>query len=217
MALSLSSDSIQWRIQGWFPELDSKAHEKLKCFHEELLKFNGKINLISPRTEKNADLVHFADAIIASNFILKSSTRSTIYDFGSGNGIPGLVLAAIDINRAVHLVDADMRKCEFLKHVASKAGLKNVSVHHKRLEDLPDESVQCASTRGLATVSKCLLLARKSAAPGCELFHLKSEAWSTEVASLPSQVLAHWSARHLVDYKLPAGDVVYSIVLTVKK
>ncbi|MEK6556259.1 MAG: RsmG family class I SAM-dependent methyltransferase [Bdellovibrionota bacterium] len=210
-------EQVNWRIESWFKDLPAAQVSQLKVFHTELIKFNGKINLISPRTEKMADLVHFADGIIASRIILEATTHSDIYDLGSGNGIPGLVLATLAPSRTIHLVDADMRKCEFMKHVASKAGLKNVNVLHKRLEDLEDDSVMCASTRGLAAISKCLVLARKCAGPGCQMFHLKSDAWSTEIASIPSQVFAFWSTQHLVDYKLPAGDAVYSIVLTTKK
>ena len=212
-----TNENVFWRLEEWFPEVSADTHLQLRSFHSELIKFNGKINLISPRTEKNADLVHFADGVIASRFVLESCQKTEIYDFGSGNGIPGFVLAALAPNRKVHMVDADMRKCEFMKHVVTKMGLKNVQIHHKRLEDLDQDSVHCATTRGLAAISKSLVLARKCAASGCEFFHLKSEAWSTEIASIPAQVLAFWSARHLVDYKLPSGDVVYSIVLTVKK
>lgn len=217
LQLSQAPEQVNWRIEEWFKDLSANHISQLKIFHSELIKFNGKINLISPRTEKNADLVHFADGVIASRLILNSTTHRDIYDLGSGNGIPGLILATLAPDRHIHLVDADMRKCEFMKHVATRAGLKNTTVHHKRLEDLDDESVSCASTRGLAAIGKCLVLARKCAAPGCQMFHLKSEAWSTEIANIPSQVFAHWSAQHLVDYKLPAGDTVYSIVLTTKK
>jgi 16S rRNA (guanine527-N7)-methyltransferase len=215
--LSQLEEQVNWRIETWFKDIPSAQVAQLKAFHGELIKFNGKINLISPRTEKNADLVHFADGIIASRIILESTTQSSIYDLGSGNGIPGLVLATLAPDRKVTLVDADMRKCEFMKHSAAKAGLKNVFVLHKRLEDLDEGSVLCASTRGLAAISKCLVLARRCAGPGCQMFHLKSEAWSTEIASIPSQVLAFWTPRHLVDYKLPAGEAVYSVVLTTKK
>lgn len=213
----MAEELVNWRIANWFKDIPESQVAQLRAFHTELIKFNGKINLISPRTEKNADLVHFADGIIASRLITSSTTHSDIYDFGSGNGIPGLILACLAPERRIHLVDADMRKCEFMKHAGMKMGLRNLSVHHKRLEDLEEGSVLCASTRGLAAISKVLVLARKCAASGCQIFHLKSEAWSTEIASIPSQVFAYWSAQHLVDYKLPAGEAVYSIVQTTKK
>lgn len=215
--MSQTTEPAEWRIEKWFPEIPANQIAQLQVFHSELIKFNGKINLISPRTEKHADLIHIADGIIATRIVLEKTTQSVIHDLGSGNGIPGLIMAVLAPDRQIHLVDADSRKCEFIKHAAGKAGLRNVIVSQERVEDLGENSIHCATTRGLAAIAKTLVLMRKCAAPGCEVYHMKSDAWSTEIASIPSQVFAFWSAEHLVDYKLPESDVVYSVVLTSRK
>lgn len=92
-----------------------------------------------------------------------------------------------------------------------------MKVSHLRVEDLSEGVIKCAMARGLASVSKILVMARRACAPGSEFFHMKSDSWATEVAEIPSQALAHWEPRHLGDYRLPAGTTTYSIVVTQKK
>lgn len=210
-------DGHYWRIGKWFKDLSTQQIEQLKIYHSELIRFNGRINLISPRTEKVADQTHFADSILGGRVVLNSSSRSEIHDLGSGNGLPGLVMAVLASDRNFVLVDADARKVEFLKHSASRMELKNVNFVNGRLEDLPPESVRCAVSRGLASISKALLMSRKSASKDCEFYHFKGDSWSKEVAEIPSQVLAHWEFKHVEDYTLPESITKLSVILTKRR
>lgn len=203
-----------WRIPKWFPDLTEKTHLLLRSYLSELIHFNGRMNLISPRTEKFADQIHFADGILGSRIVLGMTAAPEIYDIGSGNGIPGLILATLDQGRRVILVDADARKIEFLKHCISRLGIKNCSTIHARLEDLPQRSIHCVVNRAFASISKSLLLSRKAAAEDCSFFHFKGHSWSSEVADIPSQILASWDPMHVKDYALPESETVLSIVLT---
>ncbi len=212
--MSLPSGPHEWRIPEWFPELgDDKLHQ-LKTFHGELIQFNGRMNLISPRTERTADLVHFADGIIGCRIVAEACDSDEIWDMGSGNGIPGLVMACLFPERRILPVEADARKVEFLKHVASRMGLQNVAVTHARVEDIEEGSIHCGMTRAMASISKTLLLARKAAAHDCRFFHFKGESWSKEVAEIPSQILAFWEPGHVKAYHLPNGQGDFNIIMT---
>ena len=110
--------SPNWRIKVWFPDIDDKAHDMLKQYWIELLKFNKAINLISRKTVLNADAIHFADSIMGAQIVRKKANRNEyLYDLGSGNGFPGLVYSILYPDQKVILLDSDERKCEFLKHV----------------------------------------------------------------------------------------------------
>ena len=85
--------TIHWRINTWFPDLSEDVKKKLKILHDDLLKFNKTNNLISIKTIGHADAIHFADSILASKAIYSSMNIDEIYDFGSGNGFPGVVFA----------------------------------------------------------------------------------------------------------------------------
>lgn len=207
-------ESKLWRVNEWFPELTSDAKRQLRTYHVELLTFNRAINLISGRTEETADLVHFADCILGCQLILKSCTGPEIVDFGSGNGLPGIVLGILAPEFKVTLVESDARKVEFLKHVVNRTGLTNVIPRHMRAEDVPADSVQWAVSRGFASIQKSLLLSRKAVCVGGQYFHFKGESWVREVADIPSQMCRHWIPMLVDDYSLPVGSARLSIVVT---
>lgn len=206
----------QWRIPEWFAHLSDVQLEQLRVFHVELISFNGRINLISPRSERNADIVHFADCISACEALLSSTQEQEIYDIGSGNGLPGIVLAILDNSRKVIMIDKDARKIEFLKHIAAKLGLKNAVAIHSRVEDLPDGSIKCAISRGFASIGKSLVACRKAAAKGMQYYHMKSDSWVTEAAEIPPQICSYWQPQLVKKYSLPANLASMHLILTNK-
>ncbi len=75
----------QWRIDSWFVDLPPATKQKLREFSDVLFTFNSKLNLISPKTEQNMDLIHVADGLLGAQQVLKSTDKKTIFDIGSGN------------------------------------------------------------------------------------------------------------------------------------
>jgi 16S rRNA (guanine527-N7)-methyltransferase len=207
---------IQWRIDQWFPELPEDVRAKLKFFHEELLKANKSISLISVKTIPQADAIHFADSILASRAIFKASKIEEIYDFGSGNGFPGLVFAIMFPKIKVHLVEMDPRKVEYLKLMVAAMKLTNTTVIASAIEALPASSVKYGMSRGFASISKAILASRKVFVKGGRYFHLKGEEWASEVATIPTQLCSFWSPGLIGEYKLPVGEVKFAIVNTDK-
>ena len=207
---------VHWRIDQWFPDLDGGARLKLKLFHDELMKFNKSINLISVKTIGQADAVHFADSIMAVRMILANNPIDDIHDFGSGNGFPGLIFAILSPTTKVHLVELDQRKAEFLKHCISTLGLSNADVMIRAVESLTPGTVKVAIARGFATITKILLNCRKIFLKGGKVYHMKSEEWASEVAQIPTQLCSYWTPALIGDYKLPVGEVRFAIVKTEK-
>ena len=205
-----------WRLAKWFPGLKAGVGEKLKIYHSELLRFNKATNLISAKTANNADLLHFADSIIGGGVILNATEAEHIYDIGSGNGFPGLVLAIMDPVRKFTLVDSDMRKLEFLKHIISSLKLTNVDVEHARVEDFPEGSIECAVSRAFAPLAKAMSICSRAMKPGSCHYHFKSDSWGTEVLRIPIQIGRNWEPSLVGDYNLPGVKLKLSIV-SVKK
>lgn len=190
--------------------------EQLKQLHEELLRFNKTVNLISIKTMPVADAVHFADSVLAAQMIDAASKPQEIYDFGSGNGFPGLIYAILFPHTQVKLVEIDQRKAEYLKHCAATLKLKNVAVLVRNVEMLDEKSIQFAMSRGFASIPKAILMARRSFKKDGVFYHLKSEEWATEVADIPSQLCSFWLPGLLGEYKLPVGAVKFAVVSTQK-
>lgn len=209
--------TIYWRIDEWFPDLSLETKVELKTYHEELLKYNRTISLISAKLVFVADALLFADSILASRAIVTNTVGiDKIYDFGSGSGFPGLVFAILYPKIQVVLVETDQKKCEFLNHMVSLLKLKNVTVENKSIEAFPENSIKFAMARGFANISRTLLMARKPMGKGSSLFHLKGEEWGMEVSEIPSQLCSLWSPSLVGEYKLPVGPVKFGVVKTEK-
>lgn len=208
--------NAMWRIPEWFSEIEAPKLGLLKNYHSELLKFNLKVNLISRNTERDADEVHFADCILASKVLLAAGMPKRVHDIGSGNGLPGLVLAILDPTREYFLVESDGRKCEFLKHVITQLSIKNANVMNVRMESLSGEELSCAISRGFASISKTVLAFNKTFKKGSIFLHLKGNSWANEVAEIPSQVISHWMPKLIGDYTLPVSQVQRAVVATLK-
>lgn len=208
--------SIQWRIPEWYPHL-KLHHNKLKKLFDELNRYNQALNLISARTLPIADVIHFADSILGSELILsKNPNIKEIYDIGSGNGFPGLVFGLLNPSIQVYLVDVDVRKCEYLKATSHLLGLSNIAIINKSAESLPEGSIEFCMSRGFANISKSVLLMRKIIKPNGIYFHFKTEEWPKEVAEMPTALCSFWFPELLGDYKLPIGEIKFSIVKTTR-
>ncbi|MGE3759549.1 MAG: 16S rRNA (guanine(527)-N(7))-methyltransferase RsmG [Pseudobdellovibrionaceae bacterium] len=205
-----------WRIPEWFKDLSSDQKNLLKKHFDEVVKHNKILSLISLKTVQFADAIHFADSILASRMILENSSISKIYDLGSGNGLPGVVMAILAPKIQVILVDKEPKKVEFLKGLIGTLGVKNVQVVHSAIENLPEGSVEVAMARDLGSIGKVLISTRKLFKKNGRLYHLKSEEWAVEVSEIPSQLCSHWGPSLIGDYKLPIGAAKFSIVKTEK-
>lgn len=212
-----SPASQNWRLETWFPHINKEIIAKLKVYFEDLIVANRAISLVSPKTIPFADAIHFADSILAIEALLADSPGvQEIYDLGSGNGFPGLVGAILFPKVKFILVDTDEKKNEYLRQCATKLGLPNVEVKTAAIEALPVNSVQFAITRGLANISKTILLTRKCFVKGGVLYHMKSENWAMEVGEIPTQLCSVWSPALVKEYKLPVGEMRFAIVKTEK-
>lgn len=205
-----------WRMREWFPDLDPQIHEALQTFHGELIKFNLRLNLISRTTEREADEVHFADCLSSAQLIGATGLTGPVYDVGSGNGLPGIVLGILNPQLAVQLVESDSRKCEFLKHAVHVLKLSNVQVMNVRLESLKDTNLGVGISRGFATIAKTILACNKIFRKGGKFYHLKGPSWSREIADIPSQLIAVWNPELVGEYSLPVSQSRRAVVCTTK-
>lgn len=207
-----TTDGPNWRINKWFPGMAAETEKKLRIFHAELLRFNKTTNLISSTTAPNADLLHFADSIIGGEIIFKNSSAKEIYDIGSGNGCPGLVMAILDPTRSFILVDSDIRKIEFLKHCISHLKLENVTTYCKRVEDFDEGAIECAISRAFAPLEKAMKMCKQAIRSGGSHYHFKSDSWGTETLRVPIQIGRYWEPSLIGDYNLPGVNLNLSIV-----
>ena len=84
-----------------------ETFEKFHIYHNTLIKWQKSINLISKNSIKNIWERHFLDS--AQLYTHVKGVTGNIFDFGSGAGFPGLVLAIMG-RKNIHLVESDHKK-----------------------------------------------------------------------------------------------------------
>lgn len=115
-------------------ELDGVSREtleKLHHYHDLLIKWQAKINLISPNTIADAWDRHFVDSAQIAPLI--PAGIYSIADLGSGAGFAGMVLAIMRPDINVTFVESDSKKCAFLQTVSRETGAP-VSIVNQRIE-----------------------------------------------------------------------------------
>jgi 16S rRNA (guanine527-N7)-methyltransferase len=131
------------------------SDNQLKIYFDLLLKWQKKINLISPITIDNAWERHFEDSKQMSQYIPDGIKE--ICDIGSGAGFPALILAILNPDIQFTLIESDARKCAFLNTVSRETKLDNVKIINDRIENaIPEMKADCVTARALASLRQLI-------------------------------------------------------------
>jgi len=136
---------------------------RLAAYRDLLLRWNTRINLISVETAGEIDQRHIADCAQLQPLLPQDGP---IADLGSGAGLPGLVLAILQPEREIHLVESDKRKAAFLVEASAQLKLPMVRVHACRAENAKLPPLSAIAARALAPLATLLPYADKCLAPG---------------------------------------------------
>jgi 16S rRNA (guanine527-N7)-methyltransferase len=217
VSLASETESALWRVNEWFPKIGQAKLDQLAAYHKELIKLGKTNGLVSPKTVPFADVIHFADSILAST-IIKDDLKNPcdVYDLGSGSGFPGLVFSILFSDFKVFLVETDASKCEFLSHIGSLLSLKNATVLNIQAEKIAANQMKHCMARGYASISKTILGLRKSVIFGGAVYHIKSNNWASEVGEMPTQLCSVWTPALVGEYRLPVGSDKFAVVKTSK-
>jgi 16S rRNA (guanine(527)-N(7))-methyltransferase RsmG len=207
---------MEWRIREYL-KLSDELISSLRLFHTELLRLNQRLPLISHYNDKDADLLHFYDSIKASEFIIKENPDMTeIYDFGPGNGLPGIVMAMLYPNITVNIVEGDSRKSYFLQHIIDRTELKNVFLMNINPDEINIKKPAILMSRGMANLGRTLILGSKVLKEGSIFYTLKGGNWFTELTALPAQISSTWNNEMAYEYELPESLGTRVIIKSIK-
>ena len=167
---------------------------RLKRYAEMLEKWNQRINLVGRGTVEDLWRRHMLDS--AQLLPLIPPDTGSVADLGSGAGFPGLVLAICGVKN-VHLIEADRKKCAFLREVARETDTP-VTIHNKRIEEIESFQADIVTSRALAPLPKLLDMAAPFTKKHSILLFLKGRSadgelteaakeWNMRVDQIPSQ------------------------------
>lgn len=194
-------EEIISKINSFYP-LPSSAPEQLKEYVSLLEKWNQKINLIGKSTVPEIWQRHILDSAQLLRFIKDGSgavTTRVITDFGSGAGLPGMVLAIAGI-KDIHLVESSAKKCAFLNEVARITGAK-ITIHNARIEEVSPWKSDVIIARAFADIDKILEYSLPFLKKESLCFLLKGCKADEELKKASS----NWNFRHELNPSL-VGD-----------
>ena len=107
--------------------------EQLDKYYHLLYLENKKYNLTAITDEPSVYLKHFYDSLTIVKTI--ELNNQYICDIGTGAGFPGMVLKIIFPNIKIDLLDATLKKCEFLSMIIKELKLSGINVINARAEE----------------------------------------------------------------------------------
>jgi 16S rRNA (guanine527-N7)-methyltransferase len=134
---------------------------RLEAYAELLVRWSARINLVGANTLGDLWRRHFLDSAQILPHVPQGA--QSLVDLGSGAGFPGLVLAILAVP-GVELIEADARKCAFLREAARVAAAP-VVIHNARIEAVPPHIVDVVTARGCAPLDRLLDLAQPFIGP----------------------------------------------------
>jgi 16S rRNA (guanine527-N7)-methyltransferase len=126
-----------------------ETFSRLKIYHDVLLKWQTKINLVSNDSLPDIWVRHFLDSLQLATFI--PDKGQPILDFGSGSGFPGMVLAISGIKN-ITLIESDRKKISFLQEVARLTSTE-VKIICDRAENLVIKNCGVITARAVSELS----------------------------------------------------------------
>jgi 16S rRNA (guanine527-N7)-methyltransferase len=135
-----------------FEPLTAEQREQLERFQEQLLRFNQRVNLISPETEDVFRTRHLLHCLTLT--VRDFPAGCTIVDWGTGGGLPAIPLAICYPEVTVVGVDSVGKKSRAVRTIARRLGLENCFTWNGRAEEWTGEAQYSVSraTAPLATL-----------------------------------------------------------------
>ena len=154
--------------------------KKLKKFHNYLLEYNKRYNLISKKTEKSIWIRHILDSAQIIKFIDKSKQQN-IVDFGSGAGFPGLIIAIYNENVRFHvkLYEKSPVKRAFLSNVKKELDINNIDIENNvHGKEIVADVIVCRAFKKLEEILK---ISRETVKKPHKLIILKGKNAQSEI------------------------------------
>nr|WP_144917664.1 16S rRNA (guanine(527)-N(7))-methyltransferase RsmG [Moraxella osloensis] len=183
-------------------QLSDEQQLQLLYYLQQLLFWNKAYNLTAIKDDQQALIKHIFDSLSIVPFL----PAGDLLDIGTGAGLPAVMVAICQPQRAVTALDSNQKKIRFIKQVASELGLKNLTPIASRIEAHAG-TYQVITSRAFASLvdfvthsqSKLadngIICAMKGVEPVDEIQALQNE-WqiNTQVLTVPE---LHES-RHLI-------------------
>lgn len=190
----------------------------LLAYVDLLQRWNRVYNLTALRDPAEMLSHHLVDCLAVLPPLRRWWTEQTdgadrpaqVLDVGSGGGLPGVVLAALQPGWQVDCVDTVAKKASFIRQVAAELRLTGLRGLHARVESLPvpPGGYPLITARAFASLVDFTNLTRSLLAPGGAWMAMKGKLPTEELAALPADI----EVFHVEQLQVPGLDAQRCLV-----
>ena len=179
-------------------DLTGTQLDTLLAYLTLLQRWNAIYNLSAVRDPAQMLTQHLADCLAVIGPLRRHCATGShrILDVGSGGGLPGLVIAALNPGVQVTCVDTVGKKAAFIRQPLGELGLRNLCAEHARVEQLKAAPFDVIVSRAFASLGDFTGLTRQHLVPMGVWMAMKGKTPDDEIAQLPTE-LAVFHVEHL--------------------
>ena len=166
-------------VAAGLPPLNKLLIPKFNAYLSLLIRWNSRINLTAVRSEDEILSRHFVESIACA--ISLPAGISTLLDFGSGAGFPGIPIALCRPEIKTTLAESQAKKAAFLREAVRVLELSAV-VHDARAETLAS-AFDCVTLRAVDHMNLAIGSASRLVRPGGWLVPLTTVAEQSAIRS----------------------------------
>ena len=187
----------------------------LERFADLLLEKNQVMNLTAITEPEAVATLHLLDSLAV--WQAADLAGKSLIDVGTGAGFPGLPLRLAHPEIRLTLLDSLNKRVEFLREVCSQLGLEDVKCVHGRAEEFAAghrEQFDGAVSRAVADLRVLSELCLPLVKVGGVFLSMKSTDCEEELNAAKGAIRALGDrTERVVDYPIPATDVVHRIIV----
>lgn len=138
-------DLLEKKLTAFGLKLDDQKKSRLARFLSELDRWRRTVNLTG-RLSAEELVSHTVESAFGANLL---PLLASVVDIGTGGGFPGVPLAVCRPDLRWVWLEPREKRTAFLRHVARTIPVENAEVVSGRVEELPVEGFDSATSRGL--------------------------------------------------------------------
>jgi 16S rRNA (guanine527-N7)-methyltransferase len=170
--------SVEGLVGRYFPE----RQEEIRAFAQFLTTAGIERGLIGPREGERIWERHIFNCLPVTQLLPQNAS---LFDIGSGAGLPGIVIALARPDLKVILIEPLERRVEFLKEATEGLG---IDVIRGRAQDVK-KSADYVTARAVAPLEKLKKISWHMVKTGGALLAMKGESAATEMVGVKNAVL----------------------------
>ncbi len=198
-------------------KINQKQYDQLNKYYQLLWQENQKFNLTSIVDEDQVFEKHFFDSLSTiKTFDLKNKK---VIDIGAGAGFPLIPIKIMLKDLDITLLDATLKKVNFMKMVVAELGLENVKVVNSRVEDFSTK-FDVVVARGLAPLNELVELACNIVKLEGHLIALKGNNYKAELKQAEKAIeVLGYELSNVFPFTLPTDKAQHNnlVLKKVKK